>query len=73
MSNPSPQTEPESRTPAGPTIITAKEAAALLGIHHTTLSEAARRGEIPCRIVGRRFVFVRETILEWLVRDSTAS
>lgn len=49
-----------------PTIITAKEAAALLGIHVTTLYDAARNGEIPCRRVGRRFIFIREILIEWL-------
>lgn len=52
------------------TPISAKEAAELLGIHRTTLYEAARRGEIPCRRVGRRYVFVRETLLDWLRPDS---
>jgi excisionase family DNA binding protein len=67
----------ENSTPAQPeptfTTITASEAAALLGIHITTLYAAARRREIPCRIIGRRFVFVRETILDWMARDTTAS
>lgn len=49
-----------------PTVISAKDAAALLGVHHTTLYEAARRGEVPCRMIGRRFVFVRETLIEWM-------
>jgi excisionase family DNA binding protein len=53
--------------PTTPTIISAKEAAAMLGIHLTTLYEAARRGEVPCRIIGRRFVFVREVLEAWLL------
>lgn len=52
------------------TLMTADEAAELLGIHRTTLYDGARRGEIPCRRVGRRFVFVRETLLDWLRSDS---
>jgi excisionase family DNA binding protein len=48
------------------TIIKASEAAALLGIHITTLYAAARQGEIPCRIIGRRFLFVRESLIDWL-------
>jgi excisionase family DNA binding protein len=54
------------------TLITADEAAELLGIHRTTLYDGARRGEIPCRRIGRRFVFVRETLLAWL-RQGTAT
>ncbi|HLT35559.1 MAG TPA: helix-turn-helix domain-containing protein [Enhygromyxa sp.] len=58
--------------PNTPTIITAKEAAALLGVHHTTLYDAARNGEIPCRRVGRRFIFTREGLIDWLRgRDSS--
>lgn len=48
------------------TIISAEDAAKLLGLHKVTLYDGARRGEIPCRRVGRRFIFVRETLLEWL-------
>ena len=48
------------------TVISAKEAAGLLGIHHTTLYDGARNGEIPCRRVGRRFIFIREALIEWL-------
>lgn len=55
------------------TVIPAKEAAALLGIHHTTLYAAARKGEIPCCRIGRRFVFVRETLIEWLRGEPTRS
>lgn len=62
-------TNPETPL-ATPTVISAKDAAALLGIHHTTLYDAARRGEVPCRIIGRRFVFVRETLVDWLREGS---
>lgn len=55
------------------TVLNAKEAAELLGIHHTTLYEAAKRGEIPCRRVGRRFIFIREAIVQWMTRDTTQS
>lgn len=48
------------------TIITADEAAQLLGIHRQSLYEAARRREIPCGRVGRRFIFAREHLIEWL-------
>lgn len=50
-----------------PTVVGAREAAALLGIHHTTLYDAAKRGEIPCRRIGRRFLFVREALVDWLL------
>lgn len=48
------------------TIITADAAAALLGVHRQSLYSAAGNGEIPCRRVGRRFIFVREHLIQWL-------
>lgn len=47
------------------TIITANQAAELLKIHRTTLYEQARAGTIPCRRIGRRFIFVREILVAW--------
>jgi excisionase family DNA binding protein len=58
--------QPKETRPKSATVIGAKAAAQLLGVHHTTLYAAARRGEVPCRIIGKRFVFVREVLLEWL-------
>lgn len=49
-----------------PTVISAKEAAEILGIHIGTLYDQARLGEIPCRRAGRRFIFTRESLAEWL-------
>lgn len=68
-----PTTDRTDETPKF-TILNAKTAAELLGIHPTTLYEAAKRGEIPCRRVGRRFIFIRETLLDWLLgRGSSAA
>ena len=55
------------------TLINVDEAAELLGLHRTTVYDGARRGEIPCRRVGRRFVFVRETLLAWLLDKDEAT
>lgn len=49
-----------------PSIMTAKEAAELLGIHHTTLYESAKQGQIPCRRIGRRYIFERRALIDWL-------
>jgi excisionase family DNA binding protein len=65
-----PAKAPKAATPT--TVIGADEAAQLLGIHRTTLYEAAGRGEIPCRRIGRRFVFVRETLVAWLTSGGDA-
>lgn len=47
-------------------ILNASQAAALLQIHRTTLYESAKRGEIPCGRIGRRFIFERQALLTWL-------
>lgn len=46
--------------------LTATEVAELLGLDTKTVYAAARRGEIPCRRVGRRYVFGRRAIESWL-------
>lgn len=46
--------------------LTADDVAALLGLNRKSVYAAAAKGEIPCRRVGKRFVFWRETILAWL-------
>lgn len=56
-----------------PTIMSAKEAAKLLGVHYSTLYESAKRGEIPCRRVGRRFLFERQTLIRWLQGPATTT
>lgn len=57
---------------SGPTIISADEAAKLLGINRNTLYEAANDGEIPCRRIRRKFLFVREVLIAWLKHDPAA-
>jgi excisionase family DNA binding protein len=49
------------------TPITVEEVADMLGMHRTSVYDGARAGEIPCRRVGRRFIFVREVIEKWLL------
>jgi excisionase family DNA binding protein len=48
------------------TIINANEAAELLRINRNTLYAAAHAGEVPCRRVGRKFLFAREVLIEWM-------
>ena len=47
-------------------VIDSKAAAILLQVHVTTVQELARRGEIPCRKVGKDYRFLRPAILAWL-------
>jgi excisionase family DNA binding protein len=44
-------------------VLTATEASALLGIPRSTLYDLARRGELPARRIGRRWIF-RRSLLE---------
>ena len=46
--------------------ISVEEAAALLGLGRTATYEAARRGEIPSRRLGRRVIVPVPALLDWL-------
>ena len=46
--------------------LTVEEAAALLGLGRTATYEAARRGQIPSRRLGKRVVIPVPALLEWL-------
>ena len=51
---------------AARTTITVEEAAALLGIGRTAAYDAARRGQLPTRRLGRRLFVPVPALLEWL-------
>ena len=55
-----------SLTRAEASVMSADEVAELLGLSPGSVYAAARRGEIPCRRAGRRFIFWRPTMLTWL-------
>ena len=48
------------------TTITVEEAASLLGIGRSAAYEAARRGQLPTRRLGRRLVVPVPAFLDWL-------
>ena len=48
------------------TTITVEEAASLLGIGRSAAYEAARRGQLPTRRLGRRLLVPVPALLEWL-------
>lgn len=54
-----------------PTIIEPTEVARMLRLDVKSVYAGARAGEVPCRRVGRRYVFVREVILAWLLAVGT--
>jgi excisionase family DNA binding protein len=63
---PSPST-PTPTPPATLTRISTEEAAALLGMHRTTLYGMAKRGQLPHQPLGEgRCIFYREWLLDWL-------
>jgi excisionase family DNA binding protein len=43
-------------------VLSTTEVAELLGIPRSTVHELARRGELPARRVGRRWLFLRDRI-----------
>jgi excisionase family DNA binding protein len=47
-------------------VMTAKEAAAFLGVSPWTLYAAANRHEVPHRRLGRRMLFLRSALKAWL-------
>lgn len=47
-------------------VLTVEQVAELLGLGRNTVYEAVSRGDIPHRRVGRRLIFSRSAVLEWL-------
>lgn len=54
-------------------ILTATQVAKLLGVNRKTIYEAAHRNEIPHRRIGRRLIFERGCVLEWLRQSPVIS
>ena len=52
--------------------LTVEEVAPLLGLGRTAAYEAARRGQIPSRRLGRRVVVPVPALLEWLGADQVS-
>lgn len=51
---------------AGRATITVEQAAKLLGVGRTAAYEAARRGELPTRRLGRRLLVPVPALIAWL-------
>jgi excisionase family DNA binding protein len=52
--------------------LTIEETASLLGLGRTATYEAARRGQIPARRLGRRVVVPVPALIEWLSSEAVA-
>lgn len=50
----------------GPEVMDAGEVAEFLGVDRKTVYDAAGRGEIPHRRLGKRLLFYRRALLDWL-------
>lgn len=60
-----------SVTPAE--VLNVDQVAELLHLGRNTVYDAANRGEIPHRRVGRRLLFSRSAVLEWLAGKTPAN
>ncbi len=47
-------------------VLNVDQVAELLGLGKNTIYDAANRGEIPHRRIGRRLIFSRTAVLQWL-------
>jgi excisionase family DNA binding protein len=56
----------------GRATVSVEEAARLLGLGRSAAYEAARRGELPTRRLGRRLLVPVPALLEWLGADVAA-
>jgi excisionase family DNA binding protein len=56
----------EGEAPDRGDVISADEAATMLGVSRWTLYSAANRREVPHRRLGRRMLFSRRALLLWL-------
>jgi excisionase family DNA binding protein len=63
---------PSRRAAADPNILRAEQVAELLGIGRKQVFEAVGRREIPHRRIGRRILFHRTALLEWLACKSSS-
>jgi len=55
-----------------PAVYSAAEVASLLGLSKATVYAMAHSGELPCKRVGRRFIFSREAVHAWLASADPA-
>lgn len=51
-------------------VLTLKEAALYLGVCSKTLAKYARSGQIPCRRIGKVYLFSRLALIDWLTKIS---
>lgn len=52
-------------------VLCVDEAAHLLGVSRWLLLQEIKRGQIPHKRIGRRLVFSRQRLLQWMDADET--
>jgi len=63
---------PDPPEPAPPDVLNADEVARLLRVDRKTVYDAAGRGHMPHRRIGKRLVFSRAALLDWLACKSAS-
>lgn len=54
-----------------PLLMTAKEVAPLLRVSVLGVYQIAKRGDVPCKHIGKRVLFPRDAFLTWLQETDT--
>ena len=49
-----------------PPVMSVKEVARFLGVNIKTVYESVNKGELPAKKLGRRWIIMRDIMLEWL-------
>lgn len=52
-------------------VLCVEEAAELLGVSRWLLLQEIKRGHVPHKRIGRRLVFSRQRLLEWMEADDS--
>ncbi len=58
---------------ATPEVLSVDDVADLLGLGRNTVYDAVNRGQIPHRRIGRRLIFSRVAVMEWLAGKTPAN
>lgn len=66
LARPAPSDAPPSPPSPPAEVLTADQAAAFLGVDRSTVYDAAGRGDIPHRRIGKRILFSRSQLVSWL-------
>lgn len=63
--------DPLSHSPDEFELLTAREAAELIRLPRSSVYELVRNGRIPFVRIGRRILFIRGALIQWLIDEMT--